>query len=59
MDRPIEVALCDRKWQVLHVAHMKPNRVGRPILSAYYAIEAKPGALAGLAPGDRLTLRGL
>lgn len=59
MDRSIDVALCDRDWRVLHVARMRPNRVGRPKLRAYYAIEARSGTLERLRPGDRLTLRDL
>ena len=60
MDRAIDVALCDRDWSVLHVAHaMRPNRLGRPVLRAHYAIEAKPGTLARVRPGDRLNLRDL
>lgn len=59
MDRPIDVALCDRDWCVLHVARMPPNRLGRPKLKAYYAIEARPGTLDHLRPGDRLSLRDL
>lgn len=60
MDRPIDVALCDKAWNVLHVARsMRPRRLGRVIWRAHYAIEAHPGALASLQPGDRLTLRDL
>ena len=60
MDRPIDVALCDKAWNVLHVARsMPPKRLGRVVLRAHYAIEAKPGALGSVQPGDRLTLRDL
>ena len=59
MDRSIDVALCDRDWCVLHVARMRPNRLGRPKLKAYYAIETRPGELDCLRPGDKLTLRDL
>lgn len=60
MDRPIDVALCDRSWTVLHVARgMRPNRVGRPALRGHFAIEADRGALRGIRKGDRLTLRAL
>jgi len=55
LDRPIDVALCDRWWNVLHVArNMRPNRIGRPCLRAYYAIETIAGALAPVRAGDRL-----
>lgn len=60
LDRSIDVALCDRTWTVLHVARaMRPNRVGRPVLRGYYAIEACSGALRKLRRGDRLNLRDL
>lgn len=60
MDRPIDVAFCDRHWNVLHVAHsMRPNRVGRVVLKAHYAIEAHSGAFESLGKGDALSLRGL
>lgn len=60
MDRTIDVALCDRSWNVLHVARsMRPNRFGKIVLRAHYAIEADRGALSDLQPGDRLSLRDL
>lgn len=60
MDRPIDVALCDRAWNVLHVARsMRPKRLGKVVLRAYYAIEARQGALSCVYPGDRLNLRDL
>ena len=60
LDRPIDVALCDRRWRVLHVARsMRPNRIGRAVLKAYYAIEASAGVLSSLQRGDHLTLRDL
>ena len=60
LDRDIDVAFCDRLWNVLYVARrMRPNRVGRPVLNARYAIEACAGALDRLERGDRLTVRDL
>ncbi len=33
MDRTIDVALCDKSWNVLHVARsMRPNRLGKIVL---------------------------
>ena len=56
--RTIDIALCDRDWNVLHVAHsMPPNRIGRLKLRAKYAIEARDGALAEVQQGDRLSLK--
>ena len=58
LDRPIDVALCDRNWRVLHVARsMRPNRIGRAVLRAHFAIEARAGAFGALTRGDRLSLR--
>ncbi|MBW3594994.1 MAG: DUF192 domain-containing protein [Actinobacteria bacterium] len=60
MDRPIDVALCDKAWNVLHVARaMPPNRLGKVVLRAHYAIEARPGTLDALRRGDRLRLKDL
>lgn len=60
LDRPIDVALCDRDWTVLHVARgMRPKRLGRVVLRGHYAIEAADGALNALNRGDRLSLRDL
>jgi len=60
MDRSIDVALCDKSWNVLHVARaMRPNRVGKIVLRGHYAVEAARGVLSALQPGDRLNLRDL
>ena len=60
MDRPIDVAFCDKEWNVLHVARsMPPNRLGRVVLKAHYAIEAHSGALRSIDRGDALSLRDL
>lgn len=57
MSRPIDVALCDRDWNVLHVANeMAPNRVGRIVLRGRYAVETDGGTLGELRAGDRLSL---
>ena len=58
MDRTIDVAFCDKRWNVLHVARrMRPNRLGKVVLRAHYAIEAEQDALSAVRRGDRLTLR--
>ena len=58
LDRPIDVALCDRDWVVLHVARaMRPNRIGRVVVRGHYVVEADSGALRKVARGDRLDLR--
>jgi len=60
MDRRIDVALCDKRWNVLHVARsVRPNRIGKVVLRAHYAIEAREGGLAEVRPGDRLSLKDL
>ncbi len=60
MDRSIDVALCDKRWNVLHVAHsMRPNRLGKVVLRSHYAIEARQGALSKVKRGDKLSLRDL
>ena len=60
LDRPIDVAICDREWRVLHVARcMVPNRLGRLVRRGHYAIETASGALTAVGKGDRLTLRDL
>ena len=60
LDREIDVAFCDRLWNVLYVARrMRPNRLGRPVLKARFAIEACGGALDHVERGDRLTVRDL
>lgn len=60
LDRPIDVALCDRDWRVLHVARrMAPNRVGRIVRRGHFAIETASGALTVVRKGDLLTLRNL
>ena len=58
MDRAIDVAFCDKEWNVLHVVRsMPPNRLGRVVLKARYAIEARSGALRSVDRGDALSLR--
>lgn len=58
MDRSIDIAFCDRDWNVLHVARrMRPNRIGKVVLRAHYAIEADGDALAEIRRGDRLSLK--
>lgn len=57
---PIDVAFCDRYGFVLHVAHMKPNRVSRPVWRSYFAIEAADGSFDRwkLQLGDVVEVRG-
>lgn len=55
----IDVAHCDADLRVLRVATMRPNRVGRCLLSARYVVEAEAGSFQrwGVAPGAELEVR--
>jgi uncharacterized membrane protein (UPF0127 family) len=57
---PIDVAFCDRDGFVLHLSTLSPNRVSRPVLRAYFAIEARAGAFDRwkVALGDVVEIRG-
>jgi uncharacterized membrane protein (UPF0127 family) len=57
---PIDVAFCDRDGFVLHTCTLAPKRVSRPVLRAYFAIEARAGALDRwkVAVGDVVEIRG-
>ncbi|HEX2195927.1 MAG TPA: DUF192 domain-containing protein [Actinomycetota bacterium] len=54
---PIDVCFCDADWLVLHVVRtMAPRRVTRWVRRARYAVETREGGLAGVRPGDQLSL---
>jgi uncharacterized membrane protein (UPF0127 family) len=57
---PIDVAFCDRDGFVLHTCTLAPKRVSRPVLRAYFAIEARAGAFDRwkVALGDVVEIRG-
>ena len=57
---PLDVAFCDRDGFVLHMTHLAPRRISRPVPRAYFAIEANSGCFDrwGLAVGDRVEVRG-
>ncbi|MEJ5256178.1 MAG: DUF192 domain-containing protein [Acidimicrobiales bacterium] len=57
----IDVAFVDRDLVVLRTCRLRPNRVTLPVWGAHAVIEAEAGAFRqwGLAPGDRLEIRGL
>lgn len=56
----IDVAYCDRDFNVIATTCMKRHRVGLPRLKAHCVIEAEAGAFErwSLKPGDRLELKG-
>jgi uncharacterized protein len=60
MQFPIDVAFCDRDGFVLHICTLSPGRVSRPVLRAYFAIEARAGAFDRwkVAVGDVVEVRG-
>ncbi|MGO9872906.1 MAG: DUF192 domain-containing protein [Acidimicrobiia bacterium] len=60
MQFPIDVAFCDRYGFVLHVSRMRPSRVSRYVLHAYFAIEATEGAFDRwqIGLGDIVEVRG-
>jgi uncharacterized membrane protein (UPF0127 family) len=60
MQFPIDVAFCDRDGFVLHTCTLSPKRLSRPVVRAYFAIEARAGALDRwkLAAGDVVEIRG-
>ena len=55
----IDVAYLDVDGVVLKVAHMRRNRVGKPVWKANTVVEAQAGAFArwGLKVGDQVELR--
>ena len=60
MKFPIDVVFCDRYGFVLHVSRLRPDRVSRYVLRAYFAIEATEGAFDrwGIGLGDVVEVRG-
>ena len=56
---PVDVAFCDRDGFVLRTATLAPWRICRPVLRAYFAIEASAGAFDRwkLAVGDIVEVR--
>ncbi|WP_334145077.1 DUF192 domain-containing protein [Rhabdothermincola sp.] len=58
---PIDVAFVDRELVVVRTCRLRPNRITLPVWRAHGVIEAEAGAFGrwGLAPGDRLEVRGL
>ena len=56
----IDVAFVDRNGHVVKTQRMKRNRMGLPVVSAAYVVEAESGAFArwGLHVGDELEFRG-
>ncbi|HEX2295825.1 MAG TPA: DUF192 domain-containing protein [Actinomycetota bacterium] len=60
MRHPVDVCFCDRAWRVLHVVTpLRPRRVTRWVFRARFAIEMRPGGLAGLQEGDQLSVEEL
>jgi uncharacterized membrane protein (UPF0127 family) len=60
MKFPIDVVFCDREGFVLHVSRLRPDRVSRYVLRAYFAIEAADGAFERweIGLGDVVEVRG-
>ena len=57
---PIDVAFCDREGFVLHISRMGPGRLSRPVVRAYFAVEASAGAFDrwGIGVGDIVEVKG-
>jgi uncharacterized membrane protein (UPF0127 family) len=57
---PIDVAFCDRYGFVLHVSHLRPKRVSRPVWRSYFAVEAPAGSFDRwkLQLGDVVEVKG-
>ena len=57
---PIDVAFCDREGYVLHISRLRPGRLSRPVLRAYFAIEASDGSFDRwkIGPGDIVEVKG-
>jgi hypothetical protein len=57
---PIDVAFCDREGFVLHISRMRPGRVSRPVVRAYFAVEASAGAFDrwAIGVGDIVEVKG-
>lgn len=54
----LDVAYCDRNLRVLRTVRMAPNRVGAPLLSARWVLEAEAGAFSdwGVYVGAQLQI---
>ena len=57
---PLDVAYCDKDFNVIATVRMGRHRLGRPRLKAHCVIEAEAGAFERwrLRCGDRLELKG-
>ena len=57
---PIDVAFCDREGSVLHISRLRPSRASRPVVRAYFAIEAAEGSFDRwkISPGDIVEVKG-
>jgi uncharacterized membrane protein (UPF0127 family) len=57
---PIDVAFCDRDGFVLHICTLAPKRISRPVVRAYFAIEARAGSFDRwkVDVGDVVEIRG-
>ena len=57
---PIDVIFCDRYGFVLHVSRLRPGRVSKYVLRAYFAIEAAAGSFDRweIGLGDVIEVRG-
>jgi uncharacterized membrane protein (UPF0127 family) len=57
---PIDVAFCDREGYVLHISRLRPARLSRPVVRAYFAIEAADGSFDRwkISPGDIVEVKG-
>ncbi len=53
----IDVAFCDRGWNVLHVIRsMQPWRFSKWVARTRFIVEAPAGALQRVSPGDALSV---
>jgi uncharacterized membrane protein (UPF0127 family) len=57
---PIEEAFCDREGFVLHISRLRPGRVSRPVVRAYFAVEGSAGAFDrwAIGVGDIVEVKG-
>jgi uncharacterized membrane protein (UPF0127 family) len=56
---PLDVAYLDAEGTIVKTVRMRPHRVGVPVFSAAWVVEAEAGAFArwGLRVGDTIELR--
>jgi hypothetical protein len=59
MQFPLDVAYLDAEGTIVKTVRMKPHRVGVPVFSASWVVEAEAGAFArwGLHVGQQIELR--